>query len=77
MKFEFKKTIHNIELTDEEALTLYNARKILSEAERNIVESLCEYDEDLLEIIRSGLSGLDICNARLNVNIIVETTEWE
>ena len=77
MELGFKKTINNIKLTDEEALTLYNARKILFEAERNITESLCEYNEDLLETIRCGLSGLDICNARLDVNIIVETTEWE
>ena len=39
------------------------------EAKKHLVCG-CEYDQDLLEAIDKGIDGLNICNPRLNVNII-------
>ena len=77
MECRYRKVINNILLTEEEAMTLYNAMSILLEAKDNIECSGCEYDKDLLEAINECIGALSICNGRLDVNIIVETTEWE
>jgi hypothetical protein len=70
MEREYRQVIQNIKLTKEEAQTLYNARKILLEARNCIPEFGYEYDKDLLDAINKGIDGLDVCNPRLNVNII-------
>ena len=68
MEREYRQVVENIKLTKEEAQTLYDAREILMEAKKHLCG--CVYDQDLLEAIDDGIKGLNICNPRLNVNLI-------
>lgn len=77
MRCAYRQIVNNIELTKEEAQTLYDARKILKEATYYITASCCEYDKDLMENIKNAYDALSLCNPRLNVNLIVEDDEDE
>lgn len=68
MEREYRQVVENIKLTKEEAQILYNAREILMDAKKYLCG--CVYDQDLLEAIDKGIDGLNICNPRLNVDII-------
>lgn len=72
MRREYRQIIENIELTKEEALILDKARELCENALTLLHESPDERDEDLEEALVEGLNGLENCNARLNVNTILE-----
>lgn len=70
MEREYRTIVKNIELTKTEAATLFNAKRICEDALTLIYEQ--PYDNDLKEALEAGLNGLEKCNARLNVNTILD-----
>lgn len=72
MQPEYRKTIKNFELTETEAKILYSAREILMDMQDYLSSCNCPYDDDLSAVIDQAVDAVDKCNARLNVNIIVE-----
>lgn len=72
MELSYRKTVKGIELTYVEAQTLHDALEILREAIRYIDSSDCDCDSFLSKVLIDGAEALEECNARLNVDRIVE-----
>ena len=75
MELGYRKIIENIELTREEAETLYKAEEILREALRYIDDSNCDCNAFLTRTLTNSVEALEECNCKLNVHIIVEDDE--
>lgn len=68
MEKEYREVLENIRLTEEEALTLWKAAKIVSDALGLTFNYRGEIDKDLQECLNACLDGMRACYPRINVS---------